>query len=255
MGATTIALVAVAAVSVGTTIYSAVSASDSQGESSDYSKEIYATQRADLQASKEEEKARQAAEEERLAPWRKAQEEAMQEYKTYAENPEISPYTQLRLEEEEKAINAELAAKGLLFSGPAAELRQKARERIVAEETDKAKSALATVMNAAPPGEGLMPGTSEYDAMLAGLKPVDFGTSGASTLGQGLTNASSQLVGATSGYVYNQQLLDALNKTKGLYSNLPYTSSSTSTGTGLGIDTNVWGNYTKTSGYQNLLTL
>ncbi len=160
----------------------------------------------------------------------------MEKYSQMAENPEISDYTRLRLEEEEKAINKELAAKGLLFSGPAAELRQKARERIIAEETESAKGMLANVMNAAPPGKGLMPGTSQYDALLAGLQPKSFGTGG--TSGQGALGVGASVLGGAQSYLTYKGSQDATEaykqRTQGLY-NYPLSIYGQGGGQGVGL--------------------
>ncbi len=177
-------------------------------------------EQARLEQAKQEEQARQAAEEERLKPWREAQTSAMEKYRQMAENPEISELTKLRLDEEEKAINKELAAKGLLFSGPAAELRQKARERIIAEETENAKSMLQTVMSAAPPGTGLMPGTSQYDALIASLNPKS-----TAVTNTGLSGVTNSLLGGANSYLQYQGAKEGANTLKGLFGQYPYATT------------------------------
>lgn len=214
MGAT-IVLAAAVVVSAGVSIYSSSQSSSAASAARRDTRAMYAQEQANLEQAKQEEKERQAAEEERLRPWREAQTSALEKYRQMAENPEISEYTQLRLSEEEKAINKELAAKGMLFSGPAAELKQKARERIIAEETENSKQMLYNVMNAAPPGQGLMPGTAQYDALIASLQPKSMGATGAEARAQGIYGATSSLIAGATGYYKAEAYKDAM---KGLFS-------------------------------------
>lgn len=216
--ATIVYVVAAAVVvSAATSIYSSEQSASAAGKSREQSREMYAAEQTRLEQARQDEIERQKAEEERLKPWREAQTSALEKYRQMAENPELSELTQLRLSEEEKAINKELAAKGMLFSGPAAELKQKARTRIIAEETENAKRMLETVMGAAPPGPGLMPGTAQYDALIASLKPKTFGATGAEARAQGLYGATSSLIAGAAGYYKGQAYEEALKRTQGLY--------------------------------------
>ncbi len=209
------------ALSSGASLYGGIQQTKAMKEQQDY-----------LEEAKAQEQARQAAEEERLKPWREAQSSALEKYRTMAENPEISELTKLRLSEEDKAINKELAAKGLLFSGPAAELRQKARERIIAEETENAKRMLETVMSAAPPGPGLMPGTAQYDALITSINPK-------SGITQGLSGVANSLMGGASSYLQYQGAKEGSDAIKGLFQKYPYTTpqvgGQATTGTGAGL--------------------
>ena len=172
------------------------------------------------QARLEREKAEEAAKEEaRLAPWYEAQKSALETYTQMAQNPEISTLTRIRLEEEEKAINKELAAKGLLFSGPAAELRQKARERIIAEETESAKGMLQNVMSAQAPASGIYPGTAQYNSMIASLTPkaTALSVTAPTGAGQGLLGVGAAALGGAQSYLTYQgskDIADALAKQK-----------------------------------------
>jgi len=186
-------------------------------------------EQARLATAKEQERQRQEEErrreEERLAPWYEAQKSAIQRYTEMAENPEISDLTRIRLEEEEKAINKELAAKGLLFSGPAAELRQKSRERIIAQETESAKQMLQYVMGVQAPTSGILPGTSQYDALIASLTPKAMapGVTVPTGAGQGVLGVGAAALGGAQSYLTYQGSKDIANalaqqKTTGLYS-------------------------------------
>lgn len=233
MATTTVVLVAATVVSAAVSIYTSSQSSSSASEARRDQRAMYGQETARLERerveetarleqAKQEEKERQAAEEERLKPWREAQTSALEKYRQMAENPELSELTQLRLEEEEKSINKELAAKGMLFSGPAAELKQKARMRIIAEETENAKRMLETVMGATPPGPGLMPGTAQYDALIASLQPkslgqMSLGQTGAEARAQGLYGATSSLIAGATGYYKGQAYEEALKKTQGLF--------------------------------------
>ncbi len=178
------------------------------------------------QARLEKEEAEATAKEEaRLAPWYEAQKSALEKYTEMAENPEISDLTRIRLEEEEKAINKELASKGLLFSGPAAELRQKARERIIAEETESAKTMLTNVMSAQAPASGIYPGTAQYNSMIASLTPkVTAPTTTANTaMAQGVSGVGASILGGAQSYLTYQGSKDISADTlkqrgSGLYS-------------------------------------
>lgn len=214
MGITTV-LVAATVVSAGVSIYSSSQASSAASKARRQSRRMYAQEQANLEQARRDEIERQRKEEERLAPWREAQTSALKKYRQMAENPEISELTILRLEEEEKRINKELAAKGMLFSGPAAELRQKARMKIIAEETENAKRMLETVMGAAPPGPGLMPGTAQYDALIANLQPKSMGATGAEARAQGLYGATSALIAGATGY-YKGKAYEERTKQLGL---------------------------------------
>ncbi len=206
-----------AVVAGGATLASSMMQGSAQEEAREQSMQVYQEEKASVEQAKKEEQDRQAKEEERLKPWREAQTSALEYYRGMAENPEISDLTRIRLEEEDKAINRELASQGLLFSGPAAELRQKSRERIIAEETESAKSMLKDVMSATPPGEGLMPGTAQYDALLAGLKPKDFGTGGASSYASGLTGLGNTALAAGNAYLGYKGAQDITGAIKSMY--------------------------------------
>ncbi len=162
-------------------------------------------------------------EEERLAPWYEAQKGALERYTQMAENPEISDLTRIRLEEEETAINKELASKGLLFSGPAAELRQKARERIIAEETESAKTMLANVMSVQAPASGIYPGTAQYNSLIASLNPKSTAptTTANTAMAQGVLGVGAAALGGAQSYLTYQgskDIADALKqRTTGLY--------------------------------------
>ena len=210
-------IVAAVVVSAATSIYTSEQSGSAADKARRQQRAMYGEEQARLEQARLDEIERQKAEEERLKPWREAQTSALEKYRQMAENPELSELTQLRLEEEEKAINKELAAKGMLFSGPAAELKQKARMRIIAEETENAKRMLETVMGAAPPGPGLMPGTAQYDAMIASLQPKSMGATGAEARGRGLYEATSSLISGAAGYYKGEAYKEALKKTQGLY--------------------------------------
>jgi len=198
-----------------TTLITADQQSGSQASAQEENIAYAREEQARLEKQRDEEAAKEEA---RLAPWYEAQKSALERYTQMAENPEISDYTRLRLEEEEKAINKELAAKGLLFSGPAAELRQKARERIIAQETESAKGMLANVMNAQAPASGIYPGTAQYDAMIASLNPKATANTAA---GQGALGVGASVLGGVQSYMTYKGSQDATEaykqRTQGLY--------------------------------------
>ena len=208
--------VIIAVVSAATSLYTSSQSGSAADKARRQQRAMYGQEQAALEQARLDEIERQKAEEERLKPWREAQTSALEKYRQMAENPELSELTQLRLEEEEKAINKELAAKGMLFSGPAAELKQKARTRIIAEETENAKRMLENVMGAAPPEPGMMPGTAQYDAMIASLQPKSMGTTGAEARGQGMYEATSSLISGATGYYKGKAYEDYLKRTEGL---------------------------------------
>ncbi len=226
MATTTVVIAAAAVVSAGISIYSSeasqASSTAARREARAVSAQNIAYSREEQARLEKEEEESRIREEERLAPWYAAQKSALEKYTEMAENPEISDLTRIRLEEEEKAINKELAAKGLLFSGPAAELRQKARERIIAEETESAKGMLQNVMSAQAPASGIYPGTAQYNSLIASLTPRATTTGASGTAGQGALGVGSAILGGAQSYLTYQGSKDiadgiAKQRTQGLY--------------------------------------
>lgn len=152
-----------------------------------------------------------ARQEELYKPYQETQLAAMKKYRAAAEAPETSMYAKLRMEESEKAINKELARRGILFSGAAAELRGKSRGTIMAEESERAKTMLQNLMTGVTPvGPAYLGGPSVPGAV--GMPGIPGSLGGGGTPGGGVTQGVSALMAGLYGYQqaqgYKQQLAD-----------------------------------------------
>ena len=212
MGAVAIVIAAAAAVTAATTIYSvetqrrlANEAQDAAQRQADEARRIQEDQLKLAQQKADEE--RQRLEEERKkqeeieAPWREAKKTALEKYQKMMENPELSDWAKLRIKEEEERIDKSLAAKGLLQSGLAEQLKSEARQRILASEAEAARQAYHSILSSARPEEpdvrpvefyenyirSLIPERPQYTSYYAPI--LETKSQAARGLGQGLAGA------------------------------------------------------------------
>jgi hypothetical protein len=140
------------------------------------------------------------AQTERWAPYIESQKQALAAYQKAAYEPETSAYAKLRMEESEKAINKELAKRGILFSGAASELREKSRQNIMAEESEKAKAMLEKLATGISPVEpGYLTPASVSIPGGAGL-PGASSVSGTTGWTAGITGGVNALMSGVQGY-------------------------------------------------------
>jgi len=137
---------------------------------------------------------------ERWEPYVASQKQALTAYQKAAYEPEISDYAKLRMEESEKAINKELARRGILFSGAASELREKSRRTIVGEETEKAKTMLEKLTTGISPVEpGFIAPAQVGIPGGVGMPGIPSAGSGG-VASQGASTAVNALMAGVSGY-------------------------------------------------------
>jgi len=105
------------------------------------------------------------------------------------------------MEESEKAINKELARRGILFSGAASELREKSRREIVAGETERAKGMLERLTTGIAPVEPGFIAPAQVGIPGGVGMPGIPGTGGGGAMGAGgMSTAANALMAGLSGY-------------------------------------------------------
>lgn len=115
--------------------------------------------------------------------------------KEYAMNPTMTPYAQYRLDEGAKALNKQLAARGLLNSGAGLKLQSDYAKQVLNEESEKYWNRAYGIM-----GLGLSQSPTQYGqaaaATVAGAGANAANYSGDYTMGAANTAANAALIGA-----------------------------------------------------------